>query len=167
MGKSLFGQLKGLLSRQKKSDLGETEAPTSSVSNLSRIGLSTANEADMHAADPAQQEQAVHDPSVQMTPATAQAMPEQQDASPASIQFFAEVPLQQSAEEIVNVSQRGSNCLEATMTPAGDGNWSVSITLRMLAVPQQIHNVESMLADWAGKLGGTSKGWGLAQGKAA
>ena len=167
MGKSLFGQLKGLLSRQKKSDLGETETATSSVSNLSRIGLSTANEAEMHAAGPAEQELAAHDPSVQMAPATAHVTAEQQDASPASIEFFAEVPLQQSAEEIVDVSQRGSNCLEATMSPTADGNWSVSITLRMLAVPQQIHNVESMLASWAGKLGGTSKGWGLAQGKAA
>jgi hypothetical protein len=77
------------------------------------------------------------------------------------------VPLQQSAEEIVSVSQRGSNCLEATMSPAGDGNWTIAITLRMLPVPQQIHNVESVLADWVAKLGGTSKGWGLAQGKAA
>jgi hypothetical protein len=53
------------------------------------------------------------------------------------------------------------------MSPAGDGNWTIAITLRMLPVPQQIHNVESVLADWAGKLGGSSKGWGLAQGKAA
>ena len=40
--------------------------------------------------------------------------------------------LQQSAEEIVSVSKRGSNCLEATMSPAGDGNWTIAITLRML-----------------------------------
>ena len=32
------------------------------------------------------------------------------------------------------------------MSPAGDGNWTIAITLRMLPVPQQIHNVESVLA---------------------
>jgi hypothetical protein len=166
MGKSLFGQLKGLLSKEKKSAVRQSEPEPTGTANLSRIGLGGATAEAAMPADPMPQSTAF-DPSVQMAPMTPQAMPQQADAAPASIQFFAEVPLQQSAEEIVSVSQRGSNCLEATMSPAGDGNWTIAITLRMLPVPQQIHNVESVLADWVAKLGGTSKGWGLAQGKAA
>lgn len=165
MGKSLFGQLKGLLSKEKKSAVLQTEPEPTGTANLSRIGLGGAAPAEKPV-DQSPQTSAL-DPSVQMAPMTPQVMSEQADAAPASIQFFAEVPLQQSAEEIVSVSKRGSNCLEATMSPAGDGNWTIAITLRMLPVPQQIHNVESVLADWAGKLGGSSKGWGLAQGKAA
>lgn len=166
MGKSLFGQLKGLLSKEKKSAVRQSEPEPTGTANLSRIGLgSTTTQAEAPVGSMPQT--SALDPSVQMAPMTPQARPEQADASPASIQFFAEVPLQQSAEEIVSVSQRGSNCLEATMSPTGDGNWTIAVTLRMLPVPQQIHNVESVLADWAAKLGGSSKGWGLAQGKAA
>ena len=40
---------------------------------------------------------------------------------PVGVQFFAEVPLQQSAEEIVNVSRRASNCIDATMSPDSNG----------------------------------------------
>lgn len=164
MGKSLFGQIKGMLSKQKKSQISVAAETPPTTSNLSRIGLATGN-APVQQMEPVA---AAPAPQVQMT-VTGMPQPSasMDQATPVGIQFYAEVPLQQSAEEIVNVSRRASNCQEALMSPTGDGAWQVSVTLKMLPVPQEIHTVESVLADWAGKLGGISKGWGLAQSRAA
>ncbi len=168
MGNSLFGKLKGVLSRKKKSDISAAAPQPQASTNLSRIGLGTTTAAA-----------SAHQPNMPDISGFAAAMTAGQPAmpsaphaidtevSPVGVQFFAEVPLQASAEEIVNVSRSASNCMNAELSPAGDGTWSVSITLSMAPVPQEIHTVESVLADWAGKLGGSAKGWGLAQGRAA
>ena len=173
MGKSLFGQLKGMLSREKKSTIAAPASQLNSTANLSRIGLAgsatppvEAGQPDFSGISPA--------PSVDMgfmaaetPPAAAGGQIAGGQTVPVGIQFMAEVPLQQSAEEIVNVSRRASNCMDANLIPAGDGKWNVIVTLSMQPVPQHIHEVESVMADWAGKLGGVSRGWGLAQGHAA
>lgn len=170
MGNSLFGKLKSVLSRKKKSDISTAVEQPPATANLSRIGLGAGG---MAAATP-QPNPNMPDISgfaAAMTtgkPAMPSASPASHaDVAPVGVQFFAEVPLQASAEEIVNVSRTASNCIRADMSPAGDGVWSVAITLNMSPVPQEIHTVESVLADWAGKLGGMAKGWGLAQGQAA
>ena len=174
MGKSLFGQLKGMLSREKKSTIAVPVPQPNSTANLSRIGLAAAatspatetGQPDFSGFSPA--------PSVDMgimggdaMPGVAGTRPAGGQIVPVGIQFMAEVPLQQSAEEIINVSRRATNCLDANMAPAADGKWNVIVTLSMQPVPQQIHEVETVMADWAGKLGGVSRGWGLAQGTAA
>ena len=168
MGKSLFGKLKSVLSRKKTSEISAAAPQPQATANLSRIGLGNSA--------PYTPDSAMNAPDISgfttALPSGAPAMgAASQTASasikPVGVQFFAEVPLQQSAEEIVNVSRRASNCIDATMSPDGNGAWSVSITLNMPPVPQEIHNVETVLAEWTGKLGGASKGWGLAQGQAA
>jgi hypothetical protein len=178
MGKSLFGQLKGVLSREKKSSIAVPASQPSSSANLSRIGLAgaatpaaPAGQQDFSGFSPA--------PSVDMGFMAGEAMPGTAGGQiaggqiaggqivPVGIQFMAEVPLQQSAEEIVNVSRRATNCMDANLMPAADNKWNVIVTLSMQPVPQHIHEVETLMADWAGKLGGISKGWGLAQGHAA
>ncbi len=166
MGNSLFGKLKGVLSRKKKSDISTAAPQPPATANLSRIGLGARGVS-------------AHQPNMPDISGFAAAMTAGQPAmqpvfhstateiSPVGVQFFAEVPLQASAEEIVRVSRSASNCINAELSPAADGTWSVSITLNMAPVPQEIHTVESVLSDWAGKLGGSAKGWGLAQGRAA
>ncbi len=168
MDKSLFGKLKGVLSRKNTSEISAAAPEPQATANLSRIGLgnsapytpgSTANAPDISGFSAALPSgSAFPDASAKTAAANVPAV---------GVQFFAEVPLQQSAEEIVNVSRRASNCTDAAMSPASNGAWSVSITLNMPPVPQEIHTVETVLAEWTGKLGGTSKGWGLAQGQAA
>ena len=165
MGSSLFGKLKGMLSSQKTSDISRTAPSTSTISDLSRIGLATKSTASP-----------MENSSVDSTPAVNMSAPDvvlsQQtntsfNTSPVGVQFFAEVPHQQCAEEIVNVSKRANNCLSAVAQPIGGDLWSVSITLNMTPVPQDIHTVESTLQAWTEKLGGSSKGWGLSQNQAA
>lgn len=168
MGNSLFGKLKGVLSRKKKSEISTAAVQPPATANLSRIGLGATTAAA-----------SAHQPNMPDISGFAAAMTAGQPAmppafhstatevSPVGVQFFAEVPLQASAEEIVRVSRSASNCTNAELSLAGDGTWSVSITLNMAPVPQEIHTVESVLSDWAGKLGGSAKGWGLAQGRAA
>lgn len=164
MGKSLFGQLKNMLSRQKKSEIS-TPAQPQAAANLSRIGLGNAAPAPVNGPDMSGFTQMPEGPAPGMT--VTGAAVGAGNTMPVAVQFFAEVPLQQSAEEIVSVSKRAANCINAEMNPAGEGRWTVSVTLNMAPVPQAIHEVETVLADWAGKLGGMSKGWGLAQGQAA
>ncbi len=168
MGKSLFGQLKGMLSREKKSAIAVPASQPSAGNNLSRIGLAGdapvmpgISQQPMQGFSPA--------PSVDLGMPAGEPMSGFGGAQimPVGIQFLAEVPLQQSAEEIVNVSRRASNCLAANLQQAGDGKWNVVVTLSMQPVPQHIHEVETVMAEWAGKLGGASRGWGLAQGHAA
>ena len=168
MGKSLFGKLKGVLYRKKTSEISAAAPQPQATANLSRIGLGNAT--------PYPAGGATNAPDISGFSAVlpngngmpgAMAQPGTAHVQPVGVQFFAEVPLQQSAEEIVNVSRRASNCLDATMAPSGSGAWSVSITLNMSPVPQEIHTVETVLSEWASKLGGISKGWGLAQGQAA
>lgn len=168
MGKSLFGKLKSVLSRKKTSEISTAAQQPPATANLSRIGLGAGiaaaaapqtNMPDISGFAAAMTTGQPAMPSVSHAPNT--------EISPVGVQFFAEVPLQASAEEIVNVSRTASNCINAEMSPAGDGVWSVAITLNMAPVPQEIHTVESVLSEWTGKLGGMAKGWGLAQGRAA
>ena len=168
MGKSLFGKLKGVLSRKKTSEISTAAPQPQATANLSRIGLGNPSPytpgAAMDVPDISGFSAVL--PSGNAFPG-APAPAGMANAPAVGVQFFAEIPLQQSAEEIVNVSRRASNCIRATMAPAGNGAWSVAITLNMPPVPQEIHDVETVLAEWTGKLGGSSRGWGLAQGQAA
>ena len=156
MGESLFGKLRDVLSREKTSDIDGPLYDTNSPANLARIGLATGNR-------PATvlpgQNSAV--PGLPV-PETQQA-PSSQAIAPVGIQFFAEVPSQQCANEIVSISQVAQNCLSAEAQPAGDNLWTVAITLCMTPVPQEIHAIETVFQTWAQKLGGASKGWGLSQ----
>jgi hypothetical protein len=162
MGSSLLGKFKGLLSRQKKSKIASQEPAADATANLSRIGMAVKTGAQP-AVDPAQASGSATPPDVQL----AQSQPAAAEVSDVGIQFFAELPLQHSAEEIVTVSRRAKNCLTAEAQPVGEGFWSVAITLSMQPIPQEIHKIEATLEAWAGKLGGSSKGWGLSQGQAA
>lgn len=163
MGESLFAKLRSVLSRQKTSKISAPEEPQASA-NLSRLKLGGRASAS---AAPTIPDMTGPDISAFAASPAASAHTHSDHITPVGVQFFAEVPLQQSAEEIVTVSKRASNCLTADMSPAGDGHWTVSVTLNMAPVPQEIHTVESVLSDWASKLGGSSKGWGLAQGRTA
>ena len=160
MGESLFGKLRDVLSREKTSDIAIPVSVTNSPANLARIGL--ASRAPETAMLPTQ---GVAVPN----PAATGMMPGQPSGfvAPVGIQFFAEVPSQEGAAEIVSTSQSAHNCLAAEAQPVGDGFWTVAVTLCMAPVPQEIHAIETVLQLWAHKLGGTSKGWGLSQNQAA
>ena len=164
MGSSLLGKFKGLLSRQKKSKIASQEPLSDATVNLSRIGMAV-KAATQPAVEPppVQASGDATPPDVQLV----QSQPAPAEVSDVGIQFFAELPLQHSAEEVVTVSRRAENCLSAEAQPVGEGFWSVAITLSMQPVPQEIHNIEATLEAWTGKLGGSSKGWGLSQGQAA
>ncbi len=158
MGDSLFGKLRGILSRQKTSDISTTIVTSDPAASLSRIGLAARDTVPTPEVPSHDQHASV--PDVQL----AEASPA---AAPVGIQFFAEVPMQQCADEIVNVSRRASNCLAAVSHAINENTWSVSVTLEMAPVPQRIHEIESTMQLWSEKLGGTSKGWGLTQNHAA
>ncbi len=160
MGESLFGKLRGVLSRETTSDIAAQESVVNSGANLARIGLVTGNLKDS--------ELPPNSPPV--TGETAGALPPSLPTSsvePVGIQFFAELPTQECANEISSVSQLAEDCLSTEVKPAGDGVWSVAVTLRMSPIPQEIHAIESLLQTWAQKMGGVSKGWGLSQNQAA
>ncbi len=160
MGESLFGKLRDLLSRETKSGIGGHKTATPSSSNLARIGLAAAST----------EESAIENESasVEQTVAAAdQADPPSTEVAPVGIEFFAEVPSQECAYEMVTVSRDADNCLSADAQPVANIAWNVSVTLSMEPVPQQIHAVEDLLQTWAEQLGGSAKGWGLSQGQAA
>lgn len=160
MGESLFGKLRDLLSRETKSGIGGHKTATPSSSNLARIGLAAAST----------EESAIENESasVEQTVAAAdQADPLSTEVAPVGIEFFAEVPSQECAYEMVTVSRDADNCLSADAQPVANIAWNVSVTLSMEPVPQQIHAVEDLLQTWAEQLGGSAKGWGLSQGQAA
>lgn len=160
MGESLFGKLRDLLSRETKSGIGDDKTATPSSSNLARIGLSAAN-----TGEPVMENESA---SVEQTVAAADhTYPSSTEVSPVGIEFFAEVPSQQCAYEMVTVSRGADNCLSADAQPVANIAWNVSVTLSMEPVPQQIHAVEDLFQAWAEQLGGSSKGWGLSQGQAA
>ena len=156
MGESLFLKLFNVLSRQKKSDISSAPEMTGTASPLARIGLaSTVGEQDTGPAG----HQFISTAAADETPG----MHADQSAQPGGIEFFAELPLQQSADEIISVSRQANNCTAAEVSQTADGAWTVRVTLSMLPVPQQIHTVETIFDFWAGKLGGSAKGWGLSQ----
>lgn len=163
MGSSLFGKLKAMMSRQKTSEISGASVPSDVNSNLSRIGLAAKTSASAPASEHEVTSPGPAAPDVQLN----QQAVGNQSVAAVGVQFFAEVPHQQCAEEIVTVSKRASNCTDAVAHPAGGDLWNVVITLNMPPVPQDIHTVESTLQAWTEKLGGSSKGWGLSQNQAA
>lgn len=163
MAKSLFSKFKGLMSRQKKSEISGKEAETAGSANLSRIGLTTVPAGADLPEGLGQTAQQASDPSVSLNLSGTEGPAPAEHSEPVGIQFYAELPIQASAEEIVNVSKRADNCVDATLEATGEDSWRVSLVLKMLPVPQQIHEVENMLDIWSQKLGGKSNGWGLAQ----
>ena len=156
MGESFFGKLRDVLSREKTSDIDGTVSIAASPANLARIGLATGNPVPAAMPDDHTLTPEVPLPAASPAPSSA-------DIAPVGIQFFAEVPTQESANEIVSVSQSAENCLTAVAQPSADNIWSVAVTLCMAPVPQEIHTIETVFQSWAQKLGGTSKGWGLNQ----
>ncbi len=161
MGESLFGKLRGVLSREQTSDIAFQNSEVNPTANLARLGLASGN---MQAA------MTPHVGSLDFEPLAAGAVQPGlplPNVTPVGIQFFADVPSQEGADEIMSVSQNGENCLSADKKPAGDGIWTVAVTLFMAPVPQEIHAIETVLQTWAQKLGGTSRGWGLSQDQAA
>ncbi len=160
MGESLFGKLRDVLSREKTSDIDTTVNIAVSPANLARIGLATGTPVSQTTPD-------LGAPAPEMPVAGIQQEAAASDIAPVGIQFFAEVPTQECANEIVSVSQAAQNCLSAEAQPVGDSIWSVAVTLCMMPVPQEIHAIEMVFQTWAQKLGGTSKGWGLSQNQAA
>lgn len=160
MGESLFGKLRDVMSREKTSDIDGAVNVAASPANLARIGLATGTPASSAIPNP--------DLSVpEMPVAGVEQIPPSSDIAPVGIQFFAEVPTRECADEIVSISQGAQNCLSAEAQPAGDSIWTVAVTLCMTPVPQEIHAIETVFQTWAQKLGGTSKGWGLSQNQAA
>ncbi|WP_108882575.1 ribonuclease E inhibitor RraB [Anderseniella sp. Alg231-50] len=160
MGESLFGKLRDVLSREKTSDIVTPVSVTGSPANLARIGLATRSPAGTELPGgnlPAPGMPT--DPLQQAAPSSG--------VAPVDIQFFAEVPSQQCAEEIVSISQGATNCQSAQAQPISDTVWTVAVTLCMAPVPQEIHAIETVFQTWAQKLGGASKGWGLSQNQAA
>jgi len=171
MGESLFGKLRDVLSRETTSEIAIQDTVVSSGTNLARIGMATGNptgtmmpQAGPPVSDPTQFATQPGLPASQV--AIQPDLPASQVA-PVGIQFFAELPTQESADEISSVSQRAKDCLSTESNPAGDGVWTVAVTLCMAPVPQEIHAIETVLQTWAQKMGGTSKGWGLSQNQAA
>ena len=160
MGESLFGKLRDVMSREKTSDIDTSVSVASPTASLARIGLATGNPAGTISPN-----QGFATPELPVP--GAQPAPPSSAIAPVGIQFFAEVPSQQCANEIVSVSQVAQNCLSAEAQPAGDNIWTVAITLCMTPVPQEIHAIETVFQTWAQKLGGASKGWGLSQHQAA
>lgn len=160
MGESLFGKLRDVLSREKTSDITSPVNVMNSPATLARIGLATGNPAGTVLPG---QNSAVPG----MPVAEIQQVPSSSAIAPVGIQFFAEVPSQQCANEIVSISQGAHNCLSAEAQPVGDSLWTVAITLCMTPVPQEIHAIETVFQTWAQKLGGASKGWGLSQNQTA
>ena len=160
MGESLFGKLRDVLSREKTSDITGPVNVGSSPNNLARIGLATGNRTGTALPDQNSTAPVLPVPEIQQIPPSSA-------TAPVGIQFFAEVPSQQGAEEIVSISQGARNCLSAEAQPVGDSLWTVTITVCMKPVPQEIHAVETVFQTWAQKLGGASKGWDLSQNQAA
>lgn len=160
MGESLFGKLRDVLSREKTSDIDGPVYDTNSPANLARIGLATGNR-------PATVLPGQNSAVPGLPVAEVQQAPSAQAIAPVGIQFFAELPSQQCAEEIVSISRSAHNCLSAEAQPVADSIWTVAITLCMTPVPQEIHAVETVFQTWARKLGGVSKGWGLSQNQVA
>jgi hypothetical protein len=159
MGESLFGKLRDVLSREKTSDIDGPVYDTNSPANLARIGLATGNRPGTAMSSGNSVVPGLPVPEIQQDPSS-------QAIAPVGIQFFAEVPSQQCADEIVSISQSAHNCLSAEAEPVGDSIWTVAITLGMTPVPQEIHAVETVFQTWAQKLGGVSKGWGLTHNQA-
>jgi len=160
MGESLFGKLRDVMSREKTSDIDGPVSVANSTASLARIGLATGTPTGTELSNQGSAMPGLSVPAVQSaTPSSA--------IAPVGIQFFAEVPSQQCANEIVSISQIAQNCLSAEAQPAGDDLWTVAITLCMTPVPQEIHAIETVFQTWAQKLGGASKGWGLSQNQAA
>lgn len=160
MGESLFGKLRDVLSSEQTSDIAIQDSAINPSANLARIGLASGN---------VQGTTMPHDGSPvfdQMATGSQQGLPPP-NVAPVGIQFFAEVPSQECANEIMSVSRSGENCLSADAQPVGDGIWTVAVTLCMAPVPQEIHAIETVLQTWAQKLGGISKGWGLSQNQPA
>lgn len=160
MGESLFGKLRDVMSREKTSDIDGAVDTAASQAGLARIGLATGTRASTAVPSP--------DLSVpEMPVAGMEQVPQSPNTAPVGIQFFAEVPTRECADEIVSISQGAQNCLSAEAQPVDDSIWTVAITLCMTPVPQEIHAIETVFQTWAQKLGGTSKGWGLSQNQAA
>jgi hypothetical protein len=156
MGERLFGKLRDAMSRENTSDIAVPVSVTSSPANMARIGLAARNPAGT-----AMSSQNLPVPG--MPAAGIQQHPSSHHIAPVGIQFFAEVPSQQCADEIVSISQGAHNCLAAEAQPTGDSIWTVAVTLCMTPVPQEIHAIETVFQTWAQKLGGASKGWGVSQ----
>lgn len=160
MSESLFGILRDVLSREKTSDIAIQDTAMISSTNLARIGLASGTMSGTtmpHDGSPV---------SGTLAAGAQQSLPPPHVA-PVGIQFFAELPSQECANEMLSVSQHAKNCLSAKSQPVGDGVWTVAVTLCMAPVPQEIHTIETVLQTWAQKMGGTSKGWGLSQNQAA
>lgn len=160
MGESLFGKLRDVMSREKTSDIDGAVSAASPSASLARIGLATGNPTGTVSSNHGSTMPELSVPGVQPAPPASA-------IAPVGIQFFAEVPSQQCANEIVTISQVAQNCLSAEAQPAGDDLWTVAVTLCMTPVPQEIHAIETVFQTWAQKLGGASKGWGLSQNQAA
>ena len=160
MGESLFGKLRDVMSREKTSDIADQGSAISSGASLARIGLATGTPQAL--AIPQQIPPVSGSTAIATQTGTPPANVEQ-----VGIQFFAELPNQEAANEILEVSQRADNCLSTESQAVGDGFWQVAVTLSMAPVPQEIHAIEATLQTWAQKMGGTSKGWGLSQNQAA
>ena len=160
MGESFFGKLRDVMSREKTSDIDGAVNAASSTASLARIGLATGNRPATAMPGGNSAVPGLPVPEIQQDPSSL-------TIAPVGIQFFAEVPSQQCAEEIVSISRSAHNCLSAEAQPVGDSIWTVAITLGMTPVPQEIHAVETVFQTWAQKLGGVSKGWGLSQNQAA
>lgn len=160
MSESFFGKLRDVLSSETTSDIAVPVSVTSSHANMARIGLAAPT--SVGTAMPGQNLPVPGMPAAGMQPD-----PSSQHIAPVGIQFFAEVPSQQCADEIVSISQAAHNCLSAVAQPVGDNIWTVAVTLCMTPVPQEIHAIETVFQTWAQKLGGASKGWGLSQHQAA
>ncbi len=160
MGESLFGKLRDVMSREKTSDITIQDSVINASTNLARIGLATGNP---HGTTMPQDGSPV---SGSLAVGTQPSLPPPH-VDPVGIQFFAELPTQECADEILAISKRAENCLSTESQPVGGGVWQVAVTLCMAPVPQEIHAIETVLQTWAQKLGGTSKGWGLSQNQAA
>ena len=160
MGESLFGKLRDVMSREKTSDIDGPVSVANSTASLARIGLATGNPAATVSSNQGSVMPGLSVPAAQPAPPSSA-------IAPVGIQFFAEVPSQQCANEIVSLSQVAQNCLSAEAQPIGDNLWTVAVTLCMTPVPQEIHAIETVFQTWAQKLGGASKGWGLSQNQAA
>ena len=160
MGESLFGKLRDVLSREKTSDFAGPMEVTGNPANQARIGLALGNRT---ASAMSGQHSDVPGGAI----AEIQQDPSATATAPVGIQFFAEVPSQECAQEFVSISQCAHNCLTTDAHSAEDGIWTVAVTLCMTPVPQEIHAIETVFQTWAQKLGGASKGWGLSQNQAA
>ena len=142
MGESLFGKLRGVLSRETTSDVAVQDSSVSTGANLARIGLATDN---LKGTVMPQDGLSVDG----STAAAAHPDLPTSSVEPVAIQFFAELPTQECANEISSVSQRAENCVSTEAKPVGDGVWSVAVTLSMAPVPQEIYTIESVLQTWA------------------